>query len=182
MSKLSRTALLMLVYALLNVAPSVAQQDTTTIIPNGNVWLIDAQGKHFTCPISGETAVVTDKTLSADWNGKRWYFCCPGCDQKFLADPAASVAKMIIPANVIAAKGDAIMVTCPVTGDKIAVNKNTKYQDYNGQRYYFCCDKCPPKFAKSPEKYVKKTGDSPTGMKDMPMDKKEEHPEHGDHH
>ena len=43
--------------------------------------------------------------------------------------------------------------TCPVMGGTI--NKNL-HADYKGQRVYFCCQACPPVFAKDPEKYINK--------------------------
>ena len=32
--------------------------------------------------------MVTADSPKADHNGKTYYFCCPGCDKKFKADPA----------------------------------------------------------------------------------------------
>ena len=45
-------------------------------------------GDKTTCPVSGEEFVVTADSPKADHNGKTYYFCCPGCDKKFKADPA----------------------------------------------------------------------------------------------
>ncbi len=42
---------------------------------------------------------------------------------------------------------------CPLMGGKI--NKDI-YTDYQGQRVYFCCAGCKPKFEKDPEKSMKK--------------------------
>jgi len=175
MSKfLAAASLAISAISLTTITALAGEQVAAAAIPDGNVWFVDGQGRHFTCPISGESSVVDDKTLFADWNGKRWYFCCPGCDKQFLADPADILAKAAFPANVIAAKGDAVMVTCSVTGDKIAVNSKTPYQDYEGWRYYFCCNKCPVKFAKSPEKYAQKSGEEQGERKAMPTEKAEQ--------
>ena len=43
--------------------------------------------------------------------------------------------------------------TCPVMGGQI--NKEI-YADYQGQRVYFCCEACLPKFKEDPEKYLAK--------------------------
>lgn len=43
--------------------------------------------------------------------------------------------------------------TCPVSGQPI--DKNV-HLDYQGQRIYFCCPKCPAEFRKDPEKYFAK--------------------------
>ncbi len=45
---------------------------------------------------------------------------------------------------------DKPQANCPVSGH--AVDKKV-YVDYQGQRVYFCCDKCPAKFKADPEKY-----------------------------
>lgn len=39
------------------------------------------------CLISKEEFVVTASSPSAEYEGKTYYFCCPGCDSKFKADP-----------------------------------------------------------------------------------------------
>ena len=45
---------------------------------------------------------------------------------------------------------------CPVLGGKI--NKDV-YADYQGQRVYFCCVACKPKFLDDPEKHMQKISD-----------------------
>lgn len=42
---------------------------------------------------------------------------------------------------------------CPLTGG--AINKEA-YADYKGQRIYFCCMGCEPRFWKKPEKAIQK--------------------------
>lgn len=44
-------------------------------------------GDRTRCPVSGEEFVVTASSPSAEYDGKTYYFCCPGCDAKFKADP-----------------------------------------------------------------------------------------------
>jgi len=39
---------------------------------------------------------------------------------------------------------------CPVTGEPI---DRSAHLDFQGQRIYFCCPKCPAEFRKDPEKY-----------------------------
>ena len=43
------------------------------------------------CPIMGGPI---DKTAYVDYQGKRVYFCCPGCKSTFLKDPEGYVKKM----------------------------------------------------------------------------------------
>jgi YHS domain-containing protein len=44
-----------------------------------------------TCPI---LAGQIDKSLYADYEGKRVYFCCAGCKDDFNKDPAGYIKKM----------------------------------------------------------------------------------------
>ncbi|MBI1349617.1 MAG: YHS domain-containing protein [Actinomycetales bacterium] len=40
-------------------------------------------------PICQMTVAAVESSIHADVDGTRWYFCCPGCRDRFLADPAA---------------------------------------------------------------------------------------------
>lgn len=40
-------------------------------------------------PICRMTVAAVETSIHADLDGARWYFCCPGCKDAFLADPAA---------------------------------------------------------------------------------------------
>ncbi len=44
-----------------------------------------------TCPIMG-TAI--NKALFVEYKGKKVYFCCPGCEDKFTAEPEKYIAKL----------------------------------------------------------------------------------------
>ena len=44
-------------------------------------------GKEAVCPVTGEKFKVTEATLSASYKDKVYYFCCPGCDKPFIANP-----------------------------------------------------------------------------------------------
>ncbi len=101
------------------------------------------------CPIMGGPV---DKEVFVDYNGKRVYFCCDGCNTTFLEDPATYLKKMK-EEGVILEDAPITQEKCPVTGK--AINKEI-YTDYEGKRIYFCCEGCKPKFEKSPEKYLKK--------------------------
>jgi YHS domain-containing protein len=45
-----------------------------------------------TCPVMDGNPI--DKTLFVEYEGKKVYFCCKECEEKFLADPAQYVAKL----------------------------------------------------------------------------------------
>ncbi len=44
---------------------------------------------------------------------------------------------------------------CPVSGEKIEINKDTPRLKYNDKTYYFCCTKCLEQFKKETDKYLK---------------------------
>lgn len=44
---------------------------------------------------------------------------------------------------------------CPVTKDKVTVDKTTKAAKYKDNVYYFCCPSCVSTFKSDPEKYIK---------------------------
>ncbi len=43
------------------------------------------------CPIMDSPI---NKALFVEYKGKKVYFCCPGCEEKFTAEPAKYVAKL----------------------------------------------------------------------------------------
>lgn len=50
-------------------------------------------GDRQACPISGEVFTVTGASPKAEYKGKTYFFCCPGCVEKFKADPEKYVPK-----------------------------------------------------------------------------------------
>jgi YHS domain-containing protein len=52
-----------------------------------------AVGDRTTCPISGETFVVTANSPKVEFEGKTYFMCCPGCEEKFKADPQKYLTK-----------------------------------------------------------------------------------------
>jgi YHS domain-containing protein len=48
---------------------------------------VSADDKVVTCPVSGESFKKSEMTESTEYNGKTYYFCCPGCKAKFEKDP-----------------------------------------------------------------------------------------------
>ncbi len=143
-----------------------------------------------TCPVMGGEI---DKSVYADYEGKRVYFCCGGCIGTFKKDPAKYIKKLedmgqtpeLLPvkhsemsseghkgmkkdatmANTSSASGTVPQKTCPVMGNPI--NKDL-FVDYNGKRMYVCCGMCINEVKKDPEKYLKKLaemGEEPVKIK-----------------
>lgn len=69
-------------------APQQQQQPATTTTTAGVKAPGEAVvGDKTTCPVSGEEFVVTASSPKVEHNGKTYYFCCGGCDQRFAKDP-----------------------------------------------------------------------------------------------
>lgn len=74
-----------------------------------------------------------------------------------------ALAAVLAPATLAApghakpkAKAAQVVLTCPVTGEKIASIKDAAgHSTYKGKTYYFCCASCKPMFDKNPAKYIK---------------------------
>lgn len=45
-----------------------------------------------TCPVMEGNPI--DKALFVEYKGQRVYFCCKGCEEKFLANPEQYIAKL----------------------------------------------------------------------------------------
>ena len=60
------------------------------------------------------------------------------------------------PSDVAIHRNAAGEVECPIMKDAVKSPDGKKFQDYNGKRYYFCCDGCPEAFAKDPAQYAEK--------------------------
>jgi len=110
------------------------------------------------CPITNEKI---DLKVYADHGGKRVYFCCKNCIDKFKQDPAGIIRGMESKGIIL----DAAQVNCPVGGEKL-VDRST-FVDYGGRRIYFCCKPCVDKFNQDPQKYVKKMDQDAAAAKGM---------------
>lgn len=73
--------------------------------------------------------------------------------RRFIFDVLLVVVIVTFAAAAYAADQPKTQTTCPVSGEKI---DKTVHVDYQGQRVYFCCNKCPAEFRKDPEKYFAK--------------------------
>jgi YHS domain-containing protein len=98
-----------------------------------------------------------------EYEGVKVYFCCWGCDDKFLAEPEKYIPKLpesvqqriraaeAAASPVDAAAGEIAQTTCPVMGGEI---DPTVYTDYHGVRVYFCCPPCIETFEADPQEYI----------------------------
>ncbi len=114
------------------------------------------------CPIMGGEI---NPEVFIEYKGVKVYFCCWGCDDKFLSEPEKYIPKLPeamqdrirSAANVAQASGSDKQTTCPVMGGEVDPDVFT---DIRGVRVYFCCRPCIEKFTSDPEKYISKLPES----------------------
>ena len=128
-------------------------------ITEGNVYTLKDGTKRFVCPVMQSHMNVADNKGHYDINGKRYYVCCEGCVDKLTADSKVYLDALVLPANIVKMDGNKEVAYCVVSKEDVTVGKKTNFVDYQGQRYYFCCEHCPVKFKKDPEKFIAKPSD-----------------------
>jgi YHS domain-containing protein len=106
-----------------------------------------------TCPVMGNPI---DPEVYLDYQGRRIYFCCPGCDEKFLADPEKYLPKVAAEiagqAPEPAPRAEEIaQERCPVRGNRINPDVHLNWE---GRRIWFCCPGCIETFKQDPETYL----------------------------
>jgi YHS domain-containing protein len=108
-----------------------------------------------TCPISGEELGGMGDAVNYVYEGRLVRFCCGNCKGDFLADPAATFAK--IDAAVIEQQlPDYPLQFCPVSGEPLG-GMGEPYNHVHGTRLVrFCCDGCVGKFEANPAAYFAK--------------------------
>ncbi len=94
----------------------------------------------------------------SDHAGKRYYFCCSACLEKFAANPgqylnrpaSSGLVSLGMPVAAPAAQTE----RDPVCGMSVnpATAKHT--HEYGGKKYYFCAASCAGKFKADPQKYL----------------------------
>jgi len=117
------------------------------------------------CPVTGEKI---SKDVFTDYEGKRVYFCCQACVEKFKADPAGYIKKLE-DQGVTLEKTPHPQTLCPVMGGEI--DKGV-FVDYKGKRIYFCCAQCVEKFKADPETYLKKMEKEGIDLEKSPVPKR----------
>jgi YHS domain-containing protein len=63
---------------------------TLTAFAAGSLWAAEAKPQT-ACPV---LSAPIDKNVYVDYQGKRIYFCCKGCDAEFNKDPGKYLKKL----------------------------------------------------------------------------------------
>jgi P-type Cu+ transporter len=112
-------------------------------------------------PVCGMNVNPATSKHIHEHQGKKFYFCCARCVEKFKADPSQYLDKPrssgLVTLGMPKASPSALAERDPVCG--MNVNPSTAkhvQQDEHG-KYYFCSQSCLQKFAAAPEKFLNKT-------------------------
>lgn len=155
MKNMVLSVLILLGSGVVTVSPVKAQQDNAA--PAGEEKTapeaVKKQGAEIkpqtTCPVMGG---AIDKNLYVDYNGKRVYMCCKGCEGALKKDPEKYIKKLEAEGVTLAK----IQTTCPVMGGDV---DKALYVDHNGKCVYVCCEGCIGAVKADPSKYIKKLED-----------------------
>lgn len=98
------------------------------------------------CPVSGKPIDLSVRTMAKDGPV---YFCCEDCVKPFKVDPGKYAAKVAEQRKVLRSL-PRVQVSCPVSGDPI--DKDVSIE-HDGQKVYFCCKGCIPKYRKDHARY-----------------------------
>ena len=104
----------------------------------------------YSCPVLGtKIETISKDTLSSDYKGVRYYFCCNSCKPQFEKDPSKFLKDSKNKDKVIGAS-----LFDPVTTKRIDPQKAAAHRDYNGVRYFFANADDQKTFDKEPKKYA----------------------------
>lgn len=111
------------------------------------VYLDKMEGRktQSTCPVMGGEI---DKSAFSVYQGQKVYYCCPGCEKKFKADPAKYYAAWAKEKIVT----ESAQTNCSLMPEDPIDKKY--FVTYKGRRAYFCCKSCLGQFVKNPEKVL----------------------------
>jgi YHS domain-containing protein len=101
------------------------------------------------CPVSGKPADMARMLTTADG---AVYFCCPGCEKAYKADPDKYSEKVAEQRKLVAMM-DRVQVTCPLSGKPVNAKQ---FSEKGGEKVYFCCENCKGKYEADPAKYKDK--------------------------
>ena len=104
-------------------------------------------GDEIKCAVMGSPTKATSKAI--EYAGARFPMCCGGCNSSFTKEPAKYV-------KAAAENGDVVgmFMFCPVSGEKLDLEKVKATTSFKGLKYGFCCDDCMAAFKKDPAKYA----------------------------
>lgn len=130
-------------FALLFAAAALSQEKGEKPAQEGKEKPTAAQVK---CPVSGRPV---DFRFSVMTEGGPVYFCGPKCPKDFAADSKKYEAKVKEQQETLA-RLPKVQVTCPVDGKPISKEQSI---EKDGQKTYFCSEKCMTEYKADPAKF-----------------------------
>jgi P-type Cu+ transporter len=126
-------------------------------------------------PVCGTQVNPDTAKIKSERLGKTFYFCSPGCAQKFQKTPdqylpaqqakesAQTGALAILPtvgsqASAFPVLGAEPMEKDPVCGMAVDPKKAAGKFDYHGKTYFFCSSRCAERFANGPKEFLRAPG------------------------
>jgi P-type Cu+ transporter len=118
-----------------------------------------------TDPVCKMVIEDTEAAGASAYKGKTYYFCNPGCKEKFDKNPEAYLQEkpkslllniMSNPPAPPSAKGGEVGFSGkdPVCGMNVDPSATSLKHEFQGETYFFCNRHCLEKFQKDPEKYL----------------------------
>src|SRR5581483_537770 len=111
-------------------------------------------------PVCGMNVNPATSKHVHEHQGRKFYFCCAHCVDKFKSHPGQYLDRPrspgLITLGIPKASPSASTERDPVCGMNVDA-ANDKYTDeYAGKKYYFCSAHCCEKFQSSPQTYLQK--------------------------
>ncbi len=106
--------------------------------------------KTLICPTCGcslvRLGINKDEAVAHSYENKEYYFCCDGCLEQFITDPAKHLRET------------GGLIVCPVCLTEKTLDLARKLE-LEGEGLYFCrCPRCMDAFNKNPEYYIERLG------------------------
>ena len=93
-SKITIFLTILIVTASIVVLTSCTKSFGRDIVSPVNSAVMDNEiGMKETCPVMGNAVEVTESTPVIEYKGERYFFCCPGCGDKFMKNPEKYIGK-----------------------------------------------------------------------------------------
>ena len=110
---------------------------------------------HARDPVCGMAVDPAAARHKAEHAGETYYFCCAGCREKFVVDPARFLAPKTQSTPPTADARD------PVCGMKVDPATARHKAEHAGETFYFCSVGCRAKFVAEPPRYLKPESSAP---------------------
>ncbi len=121
-------------------------------------------------PVCGMTVSPETARYSAQHSGKKYFFCCGSCADKFLSHPQGYVNRAA-PGLVTLGAPTVPSGTAPAIERDLVCGMNVNavaakhIHERGGKKYYFCSSGCLEKFKSNPQRYL---SSPPSGLVTSP--------------